>query len=285
MSEPLPRRTFLRTAGGVSLAVLLAACTRDGTSGSTEVTTTDGSTADVDASDGPTTIDVEAFDAGSSCTLTPELTEGPYYFEVDAIRRDIREDRDGTPLRLGIRVRDADTCTPLENAVVDVWHCDAEGTYSGYESASQGANAASPVVTLASAQPSGPPPDDGPGDGGGGGGGATRSDDETYLRGAQTTDADGIAEFLTVFPGWYVSRTVHIHLKVHLDATTVLTTQLFFAEDDIATVYADAPYASRPDRDTSNEADSIYTPETVMDVGRDEDGAVLGLLTIDVAAA
>ena len=58
---------------------------------------------------------------------TVEQTAGPYYFGVDAIRGDIREDRAGVPLRLGIRVLDAATCAALPNVVVDIWHCDAEG--------------------------------------------------------------------------------------------------------------------------------------------------------------
>lgn len=76
-------------------------------------------------------------DPARSCTLTREPTEGPYYFDVDAIRSDIREDRQGTTLRLGILVQDSDSCEPIPDAVVDVWHCDAEGIYSGFESASQ----------------------------------------------------------------------------------------------------------------------------------------------------
>lgn len=65
--------------------------------------------------------------------MTPESTEGPFYIDADKIRSDIREGRDGTRMRLAFRVRDAETCDPLPDAVVDVWHCDAEGTYSGVE--------------------------------------------------------------------------------------------------------------------------------------------------------
>ena len=70
--------------------------------------------------------------------MSPALTEGPYYFDVDAIRNDITEDREGTPLRLALRVLDAGSCEPIPNAIVDVWHCDATGLYSGFESASTG---------------------------------------------------------------------------------------------------------------------------------------------------
>ena len=61
------------------------------------------------------------FDDAASCAVTPEETEGPYYFDADKIRSDIREDRKGTRLRLALRVRDAGSCTPIQEAVVDIW--------------------------------------------------------------------------------------------------------------------------------------------------------------------
>ena len=155
------------------------------------MSTTDGGTTTVEPKTRTGTATADLFGDSSSCTLTVEQTEGPYYFDADSIRSDIREDREGTRLRLAIRVRDADSCEPLKNAVVDLWHCDALGSYSGFEAAS-----------------------------GGGPGGGGRTDDEKYLRGAQVTNADGIVEFVTVYPGWYQGRTVHIHGKVHVDNQT-----------------------------------------------------------------
>lgn len=115
---------------------------------------------------GTTATTPAEFDGAARCTVTPEQVEGPYYFDVDAIRRDIREDRDGTRLRLAIRVRDAASCEPIPDAVVDVRHADAQGGYSGFD----------------------------------GGRGGARTDTR-YLRGAQVTDAEGIAEFVTIYPG------------------------------------------------------------------------------------
>ena len=83
---------------------------------------------------------------------TAEQTEGPFYFHVDRMRSDIREDREGAVLRLGVRVRDTAACEPISNAVVDVWHGDASGDYSGFEG----------------------------------------NDGETYLRGARSLNGDGI---------------------------------------------------------------------------------------------
>jgi protocatechuate 3,4-dioxygenase beta subunit len=79
------------------------------------------------ASDGTQTA------SAASCTLTPEVTEGPYYVDLERVRRRITEGRPGVPLRLRLTVVDTDNCDPLENAAVDVWHCDAVGTYSGVE--------------------------------------------------------------------------------------------------------------------------------------------------------
>jgi protocatechuate 3,4-dioxygenase beta subunit len=69
----------------------------------------------------------------AACVLTPEATEGPYYLDLEKVRRKITEGRRGLPLRLRITVVDSDGCDPLANAAVDVWHCDAGGTYSGVQ--------------------------------------------------------------------------------------------------------------------------------------------------------
>jgi protocatechuate 3,4-dioxygenase beta subunit len=252
--RPITRRAALAAFGTVSLGVLLEACTGDPETSVTSapIRTSDGSTATVQPQS-PAGSDLAAmFDDAATCSLSPEGTEGPFYFDVDSIRTNIVEDREGTPLRLGIRVQEAGDCTALANAVVDVWHCDAEGSYSGFEAASQG---------------------------GGFSGGPT--DEETYLRGAQVTNADGIAEFRTVYPGWYPGRTVHIHAKVHLDSATVLTTQLYFEDGVTDAVFTAEPYASSGPRTTLNGADGIFDPATVLTVIEDDDG-YLGLITIGV---
>lgn len=215
------RRSVLGAAGVVSLGALIAACSRAGEAPSTEgtaVTTDTGSTATVEPTTTGTASSARAMlNEATSCTLAPETTEAPYYFDVDSIRSDICEDRDGVSMRLALRVQDAsEGCAPVSNAVVDIWHCDAEGLYSGYESASRG-----------------------------GLGGSGTTDEETYLRGAQVTDADGVVEFATIYPGWYRGRAVHVHFKVHLDQSTVLTGQLLFDEKFTDEIYDAEPYASQ----------------------------------------
>jgi protocatechuate 3,4-dioxygenase beta subunit len=111
------RRQALAGFGSVSLATLLAACSDD-----------DGSAS---PSAGATKTVPSKFEGAARCTRTAEETEGPFYFEVDRVRSDIREGRPGAELRLGVRVRDLEAdCKPIQDAVVDVWHCDATGSYS-----------------------------------------------------------------------------------------------------------------------------------------------------------
>jgi protocatechuate 3,4-dioxygenase beta subunit len=128
------------------------------------------------------------------CVLTPEQTEGPFYLPLELVRADITEGKPGLPLRLRIAVADINTCSMLPDAAVDIWHCDAQGYYSGVD-ASPGGNA-DPNAEAGAGSEAG-----------------------TFLRGIQVTNSDGIAEFQTIYPGWYSGRTVHIHTKVHVGGT------------------------------------------------------------------
>jgi protocatechuate 3,4-dioxygenase beta subunit len=153
------------------------------------------------------------------CVLTPEMTEGPYYISGEKLRRNITEGRPGTRLDLRLAVVDASTCKPINGAVVDIWHADAAGVYSGF-----------------------------------GSGASSR----TFMRGVQRTDRNGLAIFRTVYPGWYQGRTVHIHVKVYVGGTDIHTGQLFFSDTLTDAVYKRAPYSRRPNRDVRNAEDMIY---------------------------
>lgn len=224
---------------------------------------------------------------GEACyRLTSETTEGPYYIDADKIRKDITEDKEGIPLTLRLKVIDSDTCKPLKKAAVDIWHCDALGIYSGYESMSQGgpgggtppSGAPTDAPTDApTGTPTGTPPSGSPG---GGGGHSEPTDDERYLRGTQLTDQHGYVEFRTVFPGWYQGRAVHIHTKVHVGGTmtdagyegghTCHTGQFFFAESAVLDSAEEEPYATSTTTRTTLTEDTIY----------DQSGVTGGLLKL-----
>lgn len=154
------------------------------------------------------------------CVLTPELMAGPFYLDDDKFRRDIREGLPGTRLDLEATVVDVSTCKPIRSALVDVWHCDAGGKYSGF--AQEG------------------------------------TEDDTFLRGIQRTSAKGLAAFTTIYPGWYPGRTVHIHVQVSTGGNVVHTGQLFFPESLTDAVFRRTPYSRRPGRDTRNATDAIF---------------------------
>lgn len=63
-----------------------------------------------------------------TCVLAPEVTWGPYvYPNSQTLRQDMSEDQVGVPLTLDVGVLDMETCEPLENVMVNFWHCNATG--------------------------------------------------------------------------------------------------------------------------------------------------------------
>ncbi|CAE6381159.1 unnamed protein product [Rhizoctonia solani] len=152
------------------------------------------------AADSPTYSTIQ----NSTCVTTPEVTEGPYYVNNELLRQDIREDQEGVQLVLDIGVMDVTTCTPLEQALVEIWHCNSTGHYSGFTASNTagggggngtapGGNMTAPTGTESmslptgtesmSAMPTG-------GAGGGGGGSTNMTDQESFLRGGYATNSD-----------------------------------------------------------------------------------------------
>lgn len=206
------RREVLRLLGSVAAAGMLG-CGGNGARAASESTPTQSS---------PST--------GSTCIVRPQQTEGPYFVDERLNRSDLTTDpltglaRPGVPLSLAFRVSrtSAGLCGPLVGAQVDVWHCDAFGTYSDI-------------------------------------GGTSGS---RFLRGYQVTDASGNVKFTTIYPGWYTGRAVHVHFKIRSNAGAVsryeFTSQLYFDESITDAVYAQAPYNTRGRRDTTNQRDGIF---------------------------
>jgi protocatechuate 3,4-dioxygenase beta subunit len=172
----------------------------------------------------------EADAAAPSCSLSPEVTEGPYYLDLDKVRRDVTEGKAGLRLDLRIKVVNASTCKKLEGVAVEIWHADAGGAYSGFSREGTAG--------------------------------------KTYLRGVQLTGDDGVASFRTVYPGWYEGRAIHIHMKAHTGGRaagrtyrggrTVHTGQLFFRESLNDRVVRLSPYDRRGGERLRNGADQIY---------------------------
>ncbi|MFH8799763.1 intradiol ring-cleavage dioxygenase [Streptomyces sp. NPDC017936] len=185
--------------------------------------------------------------AAAVCTLTKEMTEGPYYLDGQYVRSDISEGKAGIPLKLTLTVVDDDTCAPLSNALVELWHADALGEYSGFV----------------------------------GNNGHSEPDNGTFLRGGVLTNSSGVAAITTIYPGWYRGRCVHIHVKVHTNVTVTSdghftggqelhTGQLFFNETITTAVARVSPYSTNTVTRTTLARDSIY----------DGGGAASGLLTL-----
>jgi len=207
--------------------------------------------------------------ASVGCILTPQQTEGPYYIDTSLMRSDITEGREGRPLRLDLTLQRLPACQPVANAMVEIWQCDALGEYSGVTAAQiqgQGEPPGSASGTpSAKPKPPGPPPGDPPPGGPGGPPGAMRQEPANalrFLRGGQMTDAQGRVSFQTIYPGWYMGRTVHIHFKVRTDPSSAtgyeLTSQLYFDDALTDQVHATTPYAQKGPRDTRNNTDGIY---------------------------
>ena len=127
----------------------------------------------------------------------------------------------------------------------------------------------------------------------------------------QLTDADGMVEFETIYPGWYTGRTVHIHLKViaggevgdgdpageatsgdiYIGGHTSHTGQLFFDDSLSDEVYQLEPYSTRTGQRTLNTGDNILgdhadEPGFIVDISRiaedDIAGGLVGTITIGV---
>lgn len=134
---------------------------------------------------------------GAACALIPTETAGPFPLDLTAnatyFRNDIREDRTGTLLNLKLKIIGVDNCIAMPNLRVNIWHCDKDGLYSGYDQTNNAGQAG-----------------------------------KTYLRGYQMTDANGEVSFTTIFPGWYTGRICHIHFQVYVSSVYAAISQLSF---------------------------------------------------------
>ncbi len=204
---------------------------------------------------------LRAMPSTPACVLTSEQEEGPYYVDYGKVRRDITEGKPGVPLHLRVALLHAKRCTPLSNAALDIWHCDAGGVYSGFTEVHMGPPPGG-FGGRPGPPPDGPPPDGRPPGFGPGPRGHGATDASRFLRGVQSTDDSGMAEFATIYPGWYQGRAIHIHLKVHVGGHVAHTGQLFFPEDITARIAQLKPYVSHQDVHlTSQSEDMVFEPQ------------------------
>ncbi|QHV98607.1 dioxygenase family protein [Spirosoma endbachense] len=170
--------------------------------------------------------------SSSNCSVTPSETEGPFPTKVPAnfVRKDIRDDRTGVAFTVNITIKNSNSsCAVLAGALVDIWHCDKDGYYSEY---------------------------------GGSGMQSVNFTTVDFLRGRQTTDANGLVSFTSIFPGWYSGRAPHIHVHIYSSTgKSLLVTQIAFPYDIANTVYTTAQsYGyTKGSQDTKNESDNVFS--------------------------
>ncbi|KAL1695384.1 Intradiol ring-cleavage dioxygenase [Schizophyllum commune] len=200
------------------------------------------------------------------CVTAPEVTEGPYYINDEYVRQDIRETQEGVNVLLDVGILDTETCEPVSNAFVEIWHANSTGVYGGYSGAENAINT------------------------------------ETFLRGGYFTNDEGIVELTTIYPGYYQGRTAHIH-TMHGPPRLVADRersssgallhigQFYFDEDLNDAVFGIAPYTDDTNRRTLNEDDGILQgairqgDDPYIDVeylGDDLSSGILGYITLGV---
>nr|WP_260625856.1 intradiol ring-cleavage dioxygenase [Hymenobacter sediminicola] len=174
------------------------------------------------------TPDTTGGTGSGSCTVAPTETEGPFPTKVPAsyVRSDIRDNKSGYAMAAKITITNS-SCVPLAGALVDIWHCDAEGNYSEY---------------------------------GGTGMQSTNYQSVHFLRGRQTTDANGLVTFTSIFPGWYSGRATHIHVHVYsASGQSLKVTQIAFPEGTGTAVAAVNGYTKGLNGYTTNAQDNVFS--------------------------
>ncbi|KAF6809396.1 putative extracellular dioxygenase [Colletotrichum musicola] len=206
------------------------------------------------------------FAQNATCVIVPETTIGPYWVAGELIRTEMTDGQSGVPLHLDVQFVDVSTCAGVPEILVDAWHCNATGVYSGVSATGQGGL------------------------------------NSTFGRGVQQTDDDGVVQFDTMFPGHYTGRATHIHVKTtsgatvldnntYVDGTTNHVGQLFFDQSLISEVEAVTPYSTNQQELTLNSADSIAFDEATEDydpfvqyvlLGDDISQGILAWITVGI---
>ncbi len=247
----LSHREALILMGGAAL-VLAVGCSDDDDSSTASATNTAAGSGTPTATQGATTAATTpaatqaATVAPVSCVITPELTEGPYWVDERLLRSDIRDGQPGVPVTLTIAVSE------IGDSCTPI----SGATVDMWHCSALG------VYSDVS------------------------GNTETFLRGIQTTDANGQVQFTTVFPGWYSGRAIHIHFKVRMDPDASsgpeFTSQFFFEEATIDTVLQASPYNQTGTPDIRNSSDNIYQEEMLVPLTGDNTNGYTGSYHVGV---
>ncbi|MDB5157850.1 MAG: Dioxygenase [Mucilaginibacter sp.] len=221
----MERKNFLRSFVVAAAAgpMILDACKKDTVTPSSTTTTT---TTTGTSTTGSTTTT-------GGCVVSPTEEEGPYPYasgeKNNPLNRvDVTEDQTGVPLTLTLLVVNTnDNCNVVPNVRVDIWHCNNEGYYSGY------ANQPGLLGTQSYVG-------------------------KTWLRGYQTTDANGQLKFTTIYPGWYSGRATHIHFEAFISGTLKKIGQMAFSEAISDVVQVSTLYVAHGKNPTRNATDSVF---------------------------
>lgn len=87
------------------------------------------------------------------------------------VRSDLVDEQEGIPVHYDFQILDVETCEPIVGAYFEIFNCNSTGVYSGTNNMGNGNT--NDITVL----------------------------EETFLRGVQPTDDDGVASFDTLFAG------------------------------------------------------------------------------------
>lgn len=197
----------------------------------------------------------------NTCILIPQETAGPYPWSMGTspfFRQDITEGNPGTPLNLTLTVVDVNnSCAPIQNARVDIWHCNRDGYYSEYGN-----------------QP--------------GYLGTQTHVGETFFRGYQISDVNGEVNFVTIYPGWYNGRATHIHMQIFLNSVLQATSQMAFPDSLNTTINGSSGYSAHGQNSLANANDNVFsdtanTQYEIVNIAASGSGGYDASLTIGIA--
>lgn len=184
----------------------------------------------------------------TACVASPSETAGPFPIKTPAdwVRANVVGNRSGVALMINITIQNTNNnCAPLAGVLVDIWHCDAGGNYSEYNGQLDG-----------------------------------NFTNEHFLRGRQTTDANGNVSFISIYPGWYPGRAPHIHVEVlNSNGNSLLVSQIAFPEDTSNSVYATQGYNGN--FDTSNESDGEFEDSLAANIADSVTGNITDGYTLN----